>query len=243
MSPLMLMIILAAPPVTQPSQGPSTKPTTAAVSLENWDTAGRRKIADLEQQLIQARADALARLEASDEYKAAKADADAKEAALKRARESGSIEERFRLGKPFTVANEKLKQLRRDALQSDRGIRDTVEALARAKAELEAAKNDRAVAENDAIERDPIRRALRDRKVVVGMTVEQVESVIGTKGQTVSASGSGVVKKWTIAAQRQVIEGGVDAGQYGTYSLRCTFDGEKLVSYDQWDNHDGGAFH
>lgn len=161
----LLLLAAGAKPATQPT----TKP--AAVS------AAEKAVKDAEIHLRKAEAACITNLSKTTEYQEKKAAADAAERKLEQARQHGTPQERLQASHDFIEANEPVKELVEQAKRNDPDVSHAKDRLLRSQNEL-AVANATAVAEQHAAaERaanDPIQKAIREHKVVKGMSRAQV---------------------------------------------------------------------
>jgi hypothetical protein len=156
---LAIVTMLALDPgVSSATTKPATEPTTAAVSPEQREALARARIPELQRRLAQAKIDAVTRVERSDEFKAAQADADAKKTVWETKRKSMSPSPRNWTKAErdaywdFSVAREKLNELRREATRCDEFVNAMLD-LAEAQSELDSAIDARQRAEKEAVEK------------------------------------------------------------------------------------------
>lgn len=153
-------------------QKPETRPTTFPATTQPVETS----LANLKQAERSAEQDAMATLRKTQDYKAAKAKADAAQSKLESARASGSAEQKLSASHDFVIVDQVVKGMERKAIESSpqvatarTKIKDAQEKTARDLREEKIAQAE----ERLRIENDPINVAIRSGRITVGMTEDQ----------------------------------------------------------------------
>lgn len=132
----------------------------------------------------------------SDKYKAEKADLDVKAAALAKARQEGTPQERLDASGEYNRARLALDRDDKAALSSDSSITDAARRLEIARSEVAAIslakKVDAERVDREKLEAEegppPIRQAIAAHEVIIGMNIAQVEKALDTKGKQTGAN-------------------------------------------------------
>jgi hypothetical protein len=187
-------IVLAVLMVALVGAGPTTKPANMS--------AGERYIAATEDReacaaaLARAKESAVREVEGSPAYRDARAAVDAKLEQLKAARQSGSAEEKLSASAAYTKSRRQLDGIKIAYLKDDADIKSAQQRLEialaaeiRAKdalgAELRriiADSEERGRQEESEKMKDPIYAAMKQGRVCVGMTIEQLNGALSKSG-------------------------------------------------------------
>lgn len=177
-------LILLALSIASHAFGAETRPSTQPVGEEH------RALADAvlaaEQFAAHTAADAVNRLHASTEYKAATARLESAAAALESARASGTPQQRLDASSQWNKARLAVERMGPEAIKADAKASSAAaeverlrKALASAIATAEARRH-REQEEADA--RDPVKVAVKEKRLAVGMTLEQANAAMGSDG-------------------------------------------------------------
>jgi multidrug efflux pump subunit AcrA (membrane-fusion protein) len=168
-----LVLILALATVgAAPASRPTTRPGGAAPALIDVKPLEER-IDAARAGVDRAKADARARWEASDDYRRAAAQVERSNTALESARAGDDAKAKLDASKAYNDARTFLAKIGMDKL-ANAGERE-IAALREAEAALASAREENRRREDS----DPVRQAIRSRKVLRGMTREQVETMFG----------------------------------------------------------------
>jgi hypothetical protein len=117
-----------------------------------------------------------------------------------------------------------------DSLRSDvKGLTERVETL---EAQVEALTKLKAGPGKPALApADQIAKGLKDRKLVIGMTIAQAQRVIGSKGDLVEQTERGDLYRFTVPNQVRVLEGERDGGTLGAHLIYITFRDGAAVAF------------
>lgn len=166
--PLLGLLVLVA-------AAPATRPDTPAVAQARQDLDAARKAC-------------LDRLHATEGYKVAQAKADEAMNALEEARANGTPEQKLSASSEYNRAAAVGKKMEGDALTEDEGVKaartavDMAELRAEEKARRIADDADRAAkAAADREANDPVKKAIREHRLIKGMTVADAIQMMGGK--------------------------------------------------------------
>lgn len=198
---------------------------------------------------------ATARAMAQPKIKASVEDANAKLAELERLRSSAraTSKERLGAGSAYTKSKKEADRLITDAVDSDPQVKDARASVTQATTAYKVtasqtreawAREDKEAAtrrkqEQEEFEKDPIRVAIREKRLAVGMTLEQAREAMGSEGQLVYEGQNGEKGyKWTFYSDQP--SGFTSSGLpvYGgrasvTHIFSATVQNGKVVEYSR----------
>jgi len=126
----------------------------------------------------------LARIRSTPSYRAEGEKRDLAAAKLEFSRKYGSPEDRLKSSHDFVVIDQKLKAMEKKAVEADPAIKSADAAIGLVKAKLdddEQARISAAAAERQRIANDPINVAIREGKIIVGMTEGNASSAFANR--------------------------------------------------------------
>lgn len=234
---VMCLLLVAAQPARKqskptPATTPATKPSPM-VALNDAATVARAAAADAAGKLDAAKAVVMERLRSDADYQQADRELADRKAALDAARAGSDMKTRLDAGGAFSKARAKVDGLAKSALVADANVRvataNKTEADKQLKAATDAIKQEEkreAGAEADREKNDPINVAIRNHKVVKGMTKQQAVEAMGEEPHAkFEREGSEV---WVWKQTKQGIES-IDGGGNPVYG-EPRISGEVRVS-------------
>jgi hypothetical protein len=199
---------------------PANQPTNDIVTLTS-------KAAQADKVVAAASSSAESRTAALPAYQAAKQALVDAQKNLDAARAGNDIQARLDASSAFNHAKAALKSIHDASISSDPTLSEAVKVQADlhatlAKAEKEeadrqtaaeaAAAKQKADADEAAIRADPIKLAIREKRAIPGMTLDQVRQALGAPGKLVSEDARSQVYEWQTFVSYQVPQGGEDGG-------------------------------
>jgi hypothetical protein len=216
----------------------TTKPTTVPSLI---DIVPLQKARDATAQAAAREKEAAKdRWEGSAECKRLTAALDEARATLEDARKSGTAQEKLDASRAYNITRLELQQATEKALKGDRDL-----SLAERRRDEARAAFDEACIQNERIRQaiddaDPIKRAMKEGRVVPGMTLTEVERSLRSKGRLVSETESSTFYRF-VESQRNFktpkppfVSGQVVSAP--TREVHVTFSGDKatFITYGSW---------
>jgi hypothetical protein len=199
---------------------PANQPTSDIAILTSQASQADKAVAE-------AQSTAESRTAALPAYQAAKQAVDNAQKTLDAARAGDDLQARLDASSAFNHAKATLKSVHDASIGSDLALSAALKmqselhsALAKAQKEdadrqatAEAAEaKQKADAEEAAIRADPIKLAIREKRAIPGMTLDQVRQALGAPGKLVSEDATSQIYEWRTFVNYQVPEGGEDGG-------------------------------
>lgn len=133
--------------------------------------------------LVKAKADAKRRWEESPECKQLTEDLSIKRVARDTAKATGSLQEKLDAAKAYNDARLALEAATEKGLASGDDLAEAIKANRMAARELADAERRNIQIQEEADSRDPIKVAIKNKRIVIGMTMEQAIKAVGIRGQ------------------------------------------------------------
>jgi hypothetical protein len=226
-----------ADPAPEPATQPATQPAEPQLPARFEDTPDYG-VLKATYDVAKARLDAITddrtrTVTATAEYQSAKKAADEAEAALTKARASGSAEERLAASAAFVKAKTAVDTIRNNAVNQDPDYRATQAALRKADTALKDARSafdkQRAIQEKAAAAakakaaalaaaKDPVRRGQVEGRPAVGMTLAQIQNLYG-EGSVVSSTPTSRQLDYVVRERNQI------------YHVTVTFQNDKVTAW------------
>lgn len=181
---LVLMLSTMAMTQTRPTTAPSVEDLTVAVEVAKTVLSAAT---------AKAERDAMA----SDAYKTLAAEVEAARAALEEARRSGTPQERLDASSAYNKARLALEPIVPEAVKNAPEVIAATRGLRIAESALSA----RQQAIREAEENDPINVAIREKRLVIGMTLEQANKAMGRTGKLVAESQRVATYAWDVYSE------------------------------------------
>jgi hypothetical protein len=230
MKQIVLVLILSTVVMAQ------TRPTTApsvedlAVAVEVAKTVLAAATAKAEREAM-----------ASDPYKTLAAEVEAARAALEEARRSGTPQERLDASSAYNKARLALEPIVPEAVKNAPEVIAATRGLRIAESALSA----RQQAIREAEENDPINVAIREKRLVLGMTLEQARKAMGRDGKLFEETEAYITYAWDVYSEPYTVDrptmsgnrvvGVHKVGVPGRYqhTIYATFEHGKLTSHQK----------
>jgi len=229
------------------SAGPTTSPTTKPLNA----VVLQQSIEDARAAIVKAKDAALSRCRETPEYQAAAADREAKQHLLEDARRDGSPENRLAASSVFVKADLVVKKMEAEAISEDDAVKTSSAELTIAEASLRGVREEQkqqqeiaAASAKMAKENNPIAVAIRQHRIVKGMTVSQAHeafegsiaiSYYGHFGPRNVTDNSDLEDGTQVVRWRSLVPS--DGGPFVARSVTIKVRDGKVISVEDVDNN------